>query len=360
MKRILILLTFIMLWKCAPRPLHSHPVGSDKAFYKINTVAFYNLENLFDTINDPSKNDEASPIMQLAPQIRGKVYKKKIRNMAKVISEIGRKKAKNSPAVIGVAEVENRSVLEDLVQTSYLIKKNYGIIHYNSPDRRGIDVALLYQRKLFKPLSSSPHEVVIYDINTPDKRYYTRDVLLVSGVLDQDTLHILVNHWPSRYGGEKRSRPNREKAAAVNKNIVDSLQAVDPYAGIIIMGDMNDDPYNNSIKKVLKAKAEQKDVEASGLFNPMENMLVKKGLGTLGYHDSWDLFDQIILSKPLLGKDYRSYQFFKAGIYNPSYLITSHGRYKGYPYRSFVGNHFTGGYSDHLPVYIYLIKRVNH
>src|SRR5699024_1614564 len=184
----------------------------------------------------------------------------------------------------------------------------------------------------------------------------TRDVLLVDGILDSDTIHVLVNHWPSRYGGEKRSRPNREKAAAVNKKIVDSLQSINPYAKVFIMGDLNDGPYNTSVKKVLGAKAEKDQVGKFGLYNPMENMLEKQGLGTLGYRDSWDLFDQIIMTKPLLSKDYSSYRLFKAGIFNPNYLITQSGRYKGYPYRSFVGSTWTGGYSDHFPVYVYLIK----
>lgn len=357
MKKISLLLIIGTLFACSPKISHTTSKNGDtKKSYKINTVAFYNLENLFDTINDPNKNDEASPIMEIKPALRGEVYKKKIANMAKVISEIGVKRAKNAPAVIGVAEVENRAVLEDLVKDPHLKGKHYGIIHYDSPDRRGIDVALLYQKKLFKPLSSSTHEVVIYDLDNKDKRYYTRDVLLVDGVLDGDTIHILVNHWPSRYGGEKRSRPNREKAASVNKKVVDSLQAIDPYAKVLIMGDMNDDPFNTSIKKVLGAKAEKKNVGKFGLYNPMENMLTKQGLGTLGYRDSWDIFDQIIMTKPLLSHDYSSYRFFEAGIYNPNYLITQHGRYKGYPFRSFNNGHFTGGYSDHFPVYIYLIK----
>jgi len=361
MKKICILLAIGFLFACSPKmsPTGSQNTPSGKKHYKVLTVAFYNLENLFDTINDPTKQDEKSPIMDIPKAKRGEVYWKKNHNMAKVISKIGADVAKNSPAVIGVAEVENKDVLEDLVNDPAIKDKNYGIIHYDSPDYRGIDVALLYQKKLFKPISSSPHEVVIYNIDKPEERHYTRDELLVSGLLDGDTIHFIVNHWPSRYGGEKRSRVNREKAAALNIKIIDSLQALNPYAKIITMGDLNDGPYNSSIQNVLKAKANKNQVPFKGLFDPMINMQKKKGLGTLGYRDSWDLFDQIIMTKPLLSDDYSSYRYYKAGIYNPNYLTNQHGRYKGYPFWSYSNGMFTGGYSDHYPVYIYLIKEVD-
>lgn len=359
MKKLVFLLLIPFLFACSPKHGETR-MGSSTAqkSFKINTIAFYNVENLFDTIDDPNKFDEQSPIMELDKKIRSEVYWKKNENMAKVISEIGQSVSKNTPAVVGLAEVENKTVLNDLVNDAHLKDKNYGIIHYDSPDARGIDVALLYQKSIFKPSSSSVHEVVIYDLNNPEKRYYTRDVLLVSGDLDGDRIHFLVNHWPSRYGGEKRSRGNREKAAAVNKRLVDSIQQNEPYAKIIIMGDMNDGPYNSSIKNVLQAKAEKNQVSKTGLYNPMENMLKKKGLGTLGYRDSWDLFDQMIMTQPLLQKDYSSYRFYQAGIYNPNYLVNPSGRWKGYPFRSYSDGQFTGGYSDHFPVYVYLIKEV--
>lgn len=327
-----------------------------KKTYRIHTLAFYNLENLFDTHDEPHTFDETSPLMELPAAVRTAVYWKKNRNMAKVISEIGKEITKQPPVLVGVAEVENKKVLHDLVNDPHLKLYDYGIIHYDSPDLRGIDVALLYRKKHFHPLLSSSHEVVIYDINQPGVQRFTRDVLLVTGLLEGDTLNVLVNHWPSRFGGEKRSRPNREKAAAVNKRLVDSLLGGNPYAKIIIMGDMNDGPYNTSIKNILNAKADQQDVESGGLFNPMANMQKKGGLGTIGYQDSWDLFDQIIISRSLLNKDYTRYRYYKAGIYNPDYLITPDGRYKGYPFRSYANGQFTGGYSDHFPVYIYLIK----
>ena len=325
--------------------------------FKIHTVAFYNLENLFDTVNDTTKIDEASPIMEMKAN-REEVYAKKVHNMARVIADIGSDVTGNSPAVIGVCEVENRQVLVDLVNDPLLIGRDYGIIHYESPDARGIDVALLYQKKLFRPISHSSHEVKIYDDNTR-KRKQTRDQLLVSGELDGDLIHVMVNHWPSRSGGEARSRPKRVAAAKVSKRITDSLQSLDPYAKIFIMGDLNDDPTNDSVKKVLEAKSEKEDVGLKGIYNPYENMFTQKGYGTTAYRDAWSLFDQIMMTKPLLEKeDYSSFRFYKAGIYNKQFLTNPRGRWKGYPFRSFSDGGFSNGFSDHFPVYVYVIREV--
>ena len=328
--------------------------AQDKKF-KIHTLAFYNLENLFDTINDPMKFDDYSPIMELKTN-RGDAYRRKITNMARVIAEIGKDATHNTPAILGVCEVENKDVLEDIVNDSTLLEKNYGIVHYDSPDSRGIDVALLYQKSLFTPISSSAHELKIYDTQT-QKRITTRDQLLVSGKLEGDLIHIIVNHWPSRRGGEARSRPKRVAAAKLNKRILDSLQAHDPYAKLIIMGDLNDDPTNPSVKNVLKAKKKRKKVDFKGLYNPFEKFY-RDGLGTTAYRDNWSLFDQIIVSKTLLEKDYTSFRYYQAGIFNKNYLITPKGKYKGYPFRSWNDSGFSNGFSDHFPVYIYLIKEV--
>ncbi|MDC1197440.1 endonuclease/exonuclease/phosphatase family protein [Algibacter sp.] len=328
--------------------------AQDKKF-KIHTLAFYNLENLFDTINDPIKFDDYSPIMELKTN-RGEAYRRKITNMARVIAEIGKDVTHNTPAILGVCEVENKDVLEDIVNDSTLLEKNYGIVHYDSPDSRGIDVALLYQKSLFMPISSSAHELKIYDTQT-QKQITTRDQLLVSGKLEGDLIHIIVNHWPSRRGGEARSRPKRVAAAQLNKRILDSLQAQDPYAKVIIMGDLNDDPTNPSVKNVLKAKRKRKKVDFKGLYNPFEKFY-RDGLGTTAYRDNWSLFDQIIVSKTLLEKDYTSFRYYQAGIFNKNYLITPKGKYKGYPFRSWNDSGFSNGFSDHFPVYIYLIKEV--
>ncbi|GAA4889858.1 endonuclease [Flaviramulus aquimarinus] len=322
--------------------------------FKIHTVAFYNLENLFDTINDPTRLDEYSPIMALKTN-KGTVYKQKISNMARVIADIGHEVTKNTPSIVGVCEVENENVLEDLVNDSLLVHKDYGIVHYNSTDSRGIDVALLYQKKVFTPISTSTHELKIYD-DQNQKRVYTREQLLVSGMLEKELIHIIVNHWPSRRGGEAKSHPKRVAAAKLSKRLVDSLQVIDPYAKICIMGDLNDNPNNASVKKILKAKT-SKSIGLKGIYNPFERFY-KNGIGTTAYRDAWSLFDQIMISKPFLEKDYTSFQFYKAGVFNKNYVITKNGTHKGYPLRSFGYDGFKNGFSDHFPVYVYLIKEV--
>lgn len=332
---------------------------NQKKEYKILTIAFYNLENLFDTVDDPTTFDEYSPIMKLSFERRQEVYQKKLQNMGYVISRIGTKMTKNMPTIIGVCEIENRQVLKDLVNQSSLIENNYGIIHFKGPDERSIEVALLYQKSLFRPISSSTHSVIMYQADDPTNRDYTRDQLLITGFLDGDKMHFIVNHWPSRSGGEAASEYKRLAAAVVNKKIIDSLQVIDPYAKIITMGDFNDNPSNKSIKEVLDVTGEQKKVELKGLYNPYE-VLFERGIGSGAYRDGWDMFDQIIMSKPFLENEYDSYRFYKAFVYNPNYLLTPRGEYRGYPFRSYSNGEFTDGYSDHFPVYIYLIKEVNN
>ncbi len=323
--------------------------------YKIRTVAFYNLENLFDTINNPDKNDELSPIMQLK-EGKSKVYWDKIDKLSKVICKIGREKTKTSPVVLGVAEIENKHVLEDLVKTKYLKQSQYRSIHFDSPDKRGIDVALLYQPRYFKPIH---FEAIHPNIYANNKKVYTRDILWVSGYLDDELIHILVNHWPSRRGGEAKSNPKREKAAYKVTQIMEKIRAGDENAKIIIMGDFNDDPMNTSFKHILKTKANKSTIKEGELYNPYENMF-KKGLNTTAHRDNLSLFDQIMITSPLLNsskeKDFSSYKMFTSGIFNKRFLMQKNGRYKGYPFRSFSNGIYSGGYSDHYPVYLYLIK----
>ncbi|NJN49900.1 MAG: endonuclease/exonuclease/phosphatase family protein [Polaribacter sp.] len=322
--------------------------------YNIRTIAFYNLENLFDTINDVTIDDEASPIMELKGN-KSQVYWDKIDKMASVIAQIGEEMANTSPAIIGVCEVENRTVLEDLIANKHLASKNYGIIHYDSPDKRGIDVALLYQQRYFKPIH---HESVNPNIYRDGFKVYTRDQLLVSGYLDDELIHVIVNHWPSRSGGEAKSRPSREKAAYSNTKIVEKIRETDANAKILIMGDFNDDPINTSFKEVLKAKGNKDEVEEMDIFNPYEEMH-RRGFNTLGYRDNLNLFDMILISTPLLDKgekNFETYRMFKANIFNKRFLTERSGVYKGYPFRSFSNGGYTGGYSDHYPVYLYLIK----
>ena len=328
--------------------------SQEKKAYKVNTIAFYNLENLFDTENDPlTYDDDRTPDGK--DHWTEEIYQDKLKNMAKVMAEIGADVSGNTPTIIGVCETENRKVLEDLVNQETLVEKDYGIIQFDSPDRRGIDVALLYKKKLFTPTHYKAKELLIYDDNDKSKRVFTRDQLVVSGMLDGEKIHLIVNHWPSRSGGEKRSRSKRIKAAKLNRQIIDSIFSDEPYAKIITMGDFNDDPTSPSVKDHLNAQRESNGMQMRELFNPMED-LAKQGYGSLAYRDSWNLFDQIIISTELTKKDFSSYRFYKAGIYNKTYLVNAHGRYKGYPYRSFASGSYTGGYSDHFPVYIYLVK----
>jgi len=326
--------------------------GQDKA-YDIRTIAFYNVENLFDTINNPKKfDDDRTPNGK--DRYTSKIYLDKIDKLSRVLSEIGRKETRTSPVILGVYEIENRAVLEDLVTSKKLIEQHYGIVHYDSPDERGIDVALIYQKRYFKPISHKTHKLLIF--KDDGKRDFTRDQLVVSGILDSELIHVIVNHWPSRSGGEAKSRPFRIAAAKLNKKIIDSLQQIDSGAKIITMGDLNDDPDSPSIKIILNAKEKKTNVKPIiGLYNPMANMH-RRGFNTLAYRDNLNLFDQIIFTQPFLEKDYSSYRFYKAGIYNKQYLITDKGPYKGYPFRSYNYNTYQGGYSDHFPVYIYLIK----
>lgn len=326
---------------------------AQKKEYKVNTVAFYNVENLFDTINDETKNDEASPIMEMAEGVRGEYYAKKQRNMARVISKIGFEVAQNAPAIIGVCEVENFKVLEDLVNQPSLKKYNYGIVHYDSPDERGIDNALLYQKAIFKPSYSDTEELVMYRDSDPNKRDYTRDQLYVKGLLDGEEMHFLVNHWPSRGSSEAK----RILAAKSSRSVVDSILGADPTAKIMIMGDFNDGPYNKSITDELLGVGKRRKVKLKELYNPFDK-IYKQGIGTIAWRDTWDLFDQIMLSKPLIKNDFKTYQLYKASVYNPGYLQNPEGRYKGYPYRAWADGGFTGGYSDHYPVFIHLIKEV--
>lgn len=347
------------------------PANAQDKKFKVHTIAFYNVENLFDTINDPKINDEEF-LPSGSQRWNTKNYTRKLANISKVISEIGTGENPNSPTVIGLAEVENRAVLEDLVKQPLLLGKDYGIVHFDSPDKRGIDVALLYQKKNFRPTSYKNIPLKVNyntdetkrkeaeektddntEVNSFTRKLYTRDQLLVTGLLDGEEIHFIVNHWPSRSGGEKRSSPYREAAAALNKKIIDSLYKINPDAKVITMGDLNDGPYNNSVKKVLGAKGVKEDVKPGGLYNPMEE-LSNKGVGTLAYRDAWDLFDQMIVTEPLIRKDYSSYRYWKANVFNKPYLQQKSGQYKGYPDRNWNG---VAGYSDHFPVYLYLIKQ---
>ena len=321
--------------------------------YIVQTVAFYNLENLFDTINDPEKMDELSPMMEIKSN-RREIYLDKLSKLAQVLCNIGKEQNKLPPTIIGIAEVENRKVIEDLVATSPLSNYNYGIIHYDSPDQRGIDTALLYNKDIFKPTHSEAIPTNLYHNNF---KIHTRDILWTTGYLMDEKIHLLINHWPSRRGGAKKSSILRERVAQKNLDIIATIKKEEPNAKIIGMGDFNDNPNDKSFKKVLNTKASKNKLKPGDLYNPFEKMF-KEGFNTLTYKSDLFLFDQIFFSDNFitLNKDYQQFKFYKAGIFNPSYMTLQKGQYKGSPKRSFSGSIYLGGYSDHYPVYCYLLK----
>lgn len=327
--------------------------AQDKGEYRMCCVAFYNLENLFDTINQDGVTDE-----EFTPEGKNKWipvrYEEKLDNMARAIARIGVGEYTPDGAVLlGVCELENAGVMQDLANTEALKDRNYKFVHYDSPYYRGMDVALFYQPKYFRVLHSASHELNIPEI----ENFTTRAQLVVSGILDGDTVHVIVNHWPSRSGGEKRSRPLRMKAAELSRWIADSIFNIYPNAKIMVMGDLNDDPTNKSVKKVLHTSERMDGLKSTQFYNPYEN-LHAQGIGSLAYRDSWNLFDQIIVSKDLTGQDYSSYRVYQAKVFNEKFLIQQEGRFKGYPWRTYSYGAYIGGYSDHFPVYIYLLKKV--
>lgn len=327
---------------------------AQKKQYKVGAIGFYNFENLFDTLDTPDvKDTEFTPTGYKVWNTQR--YQDKLDNLAKVVSELGTKVTPDGLSVLGVAEIENRSVLEDFVAHPLVKDRNYQIVHYDSPDFRGIDVALLYNPKYFTVDSSRAVPLLIYDKN--GKRKYTRDILLVSGQYDGEPMHFLVNHWPSRRGGEAATQELRNAGALVCKQITDSLTQIDPYAKVLIMGDLNDDPTSPSVKKVLAAKSDPGQVRKKNIYNPMAE-LFRKGYGTLAYRDTWSLFDQILLSYGLVTKRSGGYRYHQVKIHNEPYMLQKSGRFKGYPFRSYGGSEYLGGYSDHFPVYVYLVKPV--
>lgn len=334
--------------------LLSLSLSAQKNEYEIGAIGFYNLENLFDTLDSPTTNDaDFLPTGRLL--WNSEKYWSKQANMAKVISLLAADVTPDGVALLGVCEVENRIVLEDLVAQPALKSRNYQIVHHDSPDERGIDVGLLYQPKYFTVLGSQALPVILTD-KTTGARDFTRDVLHVTGLFQGDTLHVLVNHWPSRRGGESGSGWMRAAAAQVCRNVVDSLTNLNANAKVIIMGDLNDDPNNKSVAKVLRAVRSTDNMKAGELYNPMYDIF-QSGNGTLAYRDAWNLFDQIIVSKGLVWKKAGGWQFHKAVVFREPWMFQEEGAFRGYPLRTFVGDIFLNGYSDHLPVYMLMVQK---
>lgn len=352
------ILLFALAIVCSVATVTSQNAAQQGKRYNVYGVMFYNLENLFDTINSNGTYDlEFSP--HGARQWNTDKYYKKLHNLAYAISQMTTPATPYGPAVIGVSEVENITVLQDLVRQPELKPWHLQIVHHDSPDRRGIDVAVLYNPRYFTFTGDSTFQRLVVPGYAS---FRTRDQWCVSGKLAGENVSIIVNHWPSRLGGQERSSYLREAAAAMCRRTVDSLLAVDPRRGVIFMGDLNDDPMDVSCAKVLGGKRYVKDVTAPGdLYNPFWEKLAK-GIGTLAYKGGWNLFDQIMMSQYFTqhyeGKDKPHLTFLRAEVLNREFLRNADGDYKGYPHRTFASGVFLNGYSDHFPTEIFLTKEV--
>lgn len=312
---------------------------------KYYTIGFYNLENLFDTENDPNTLDDDFTESSEKNWTLER-YFKKIKKLGKVISKLGFNEIQQPPVIIGVAEVENSEVLYDLTTSKHLKNKGYDYIQYDSPDERGIDTALLFRKDIFTVLSSEA--IPLYIKGQFGERDYTRDILYVKGSLDTQTVHVLVNHWPSRRTGGTETEYKRIAAAEKNREIIAGILSEEPDAKIIIMGDFNDDPSSKSISKLI----------AYDFYNPME-LLLTYDEGSLNFRGRWNLFDQIIISNNFLKPHNNCLQYVKSKVYNPIELQEYTGKYKGNPFRTYIGDKYLGGYSDHFPVYeVFSIKKI--
>ncbi len=334
---------------------------AQRSRYLVAGIAFYNLENLFDTINNNGKYDlEFTP--DGARQWNTAKYFSKISNMARSIRHMTSAATPMGPAFIGLSEMENISVLEDLVAEidRQLVEDgkkpwNLKIVHHDSPDRRGVDVAALYNDRLFKFIEVT---------NTPlhidgNESFRTRDQMCVTGAIDGDTLSVIVNHWPSRLGGQEQSSYLREAAARLTLHIADYIWSGNPSRGVVVMGDLNDDPYDISCAKVLNARKSARNVAVHGFFNPFWALL-DQGIGTLAYDGNWNLFDQIIVSGTLLEQHNKGGLVYRScRVNNFDFLRTQDGDHRGGPLRTYKGGVYLNGYSDHFPTQIFLVKEIS-
>ncbi|MBR1500467.1 MAG: endonuclease/exonuclease/phosphatase family protein [Bacteroidales bacterium] len=342
---VLIFLLIIPLMSCA----------QGKRSY---VIGFYNLENLFDTYHDEGKNDyEYLP--DGANQWTEAKYTKKLHNMASVIRAM-KDENKVWHAVLGVSEIENRHVLEDLVSQPEIAEANYQIVHYDGPDRRGVDVALLYRPNLFKVLESKSipfdfNSSIEFSLNEEEKAYFrTRDILMVRGMLGNEMFAFFVAHLPSRIGGKGGDLRSRGGEIMYQESM--RLMAEYPDIKIVAMGDMNDNPTDPSMAVYMHGKENIDEVEQEDFFSPFVSML-KSGYGSLAYQGEWNIYDIIVVNanlcrgeglkiRPIVKKK------FYGRIFNPPFMTQQEGPYAGTPFRTFSGGAFIGGYSDHYPTYI--------
>ena len=308
-------------------------------------IMFYNVENLYDTVDDPA-TDDAEFLPGSEHQWTPERYQKKLEHIAQVIATGGN----SMPVLVGMSEIENETVVKDLIAQPALQPGNFGIIHFDSPDERGIDVALIYNKNIFTPEKYYPIHVTL----PGDSIDYTRDILYVSGNIiingKTQSLNIFVNHWPSRSEGEEVSMPKRAAAASVLKHAVDSLNAAVKDANIIIMGDFNDTPYDKSINQVLGAVD-----SGDGALNDLMAQKQKNGEGSYNYKGNWQALDQFIVSAPLLDHKKMDVNVGSVEFVKRDWMLYHNEKYGDSPNRTYAGPKYIGGYSDHLPIYIELI-----
>ncbi len=300
------------------------------------SIAFYNLENFFDTVDDPNTDDDAFTPKGIMHWVR-KRFENKAKKIAKSISKIGFKETHTPPALIGLAEVENKRVIQAIVKQRYLRKYHYGYIHFESADKRGMDVALLYQKTLVDIKEHKVYPVVLY--NNQGEAYKTRDILYVKAKLAGQIIHLYINHWPSRREGGFESNIKRYQAVMTLEKIIDYTYYEEPESIIIVMGDFNTDPDDPLLKNLYKH-----------LFNPAQD-IYKHHIGSLNHRHHWHLFDQIMFSHNLFNSAHLKFRKFE--VFAPDFLKNK-ANTKNLPYRTYQGRHYTGGYSDHFPVYVLL------
>lgn len=309
------------------------------------TVVFYNVENLLDTADDPAVND--NEFLPSGTKIwTTERYNKKLEDISRVLTDAGHG---SFPALIGLCEVENRIVLEDLITSDGLRKGKFGLVHKDSPDSRGIDVALLYRTSLFSVTGYSSLTVLLPGRTTPG----TRDILYVHGIFNgKDELHIFINHWPSRSAGTDETRADRLAAATVLRNVTDSLFRKDKEVNIIVLGDFNDTPSDQSLKDVLGA-GKPDSQQHPGFVNLMFPA-AERGEGSYNYQGSFDMLDNLIVSTGLLQPEGLRVENGEGYVFIRDYMTYTNSRGQKVPDRTYVGNRYTGGISDHFPVYFFL------
>ncbi len=347
MKTIHSILTLLILIAIIATPLRSQ-----ERKLQLHAVAFYNLENLFDTCHDDQKNDWDFLPNGSYHWDKTK-YEHKLRNMARVLSQIGTDKTPMGASIIGVSEVENHKALDDLMMQPEMRKRGFRYIHLEGPDKRGVDCALIYNERAFH-VSNYFHKQYIYENGDTTRK--TRPFLCVQGTLAGDPLTIIVCHWPSRAA----ESIFREYGGKQVRAMTDSIAAADPQQHIIVMGDMNDDPDNKSMALRLGAKRRIKDMRQGDFYNPWWDVLRSKGQGTLAYQGAWNLFDQIVMNQRLIQeygqKTYTHLTLHSYHIFKRDWMLQSQGKYKGTPKRTHAAGVWLDGYSDHLPTVVYLVK----